>query len=192
MPTVSKRARSSVRRFPRRWALVLVLGLTVAILSIAAPALANPTHNGANPNKCLDADTNGLNSNGTKMQLWHCYGGTNQEWDWGPLGLGGREIINRANGKCLDADANNVTHDGAKVQLWNCWGGANQLWAIAWPDTSGRFQILNVASGKCLDADSGHITDDGDRVQLWSCWYTGSVSIGGNTYYIPAPNQAWS
>jgi Ricin-type beta-trefoil lectin domain-like len=34
----------------------------------------------AQSNRCLDADTGTIGSNGTKVQLWDCWGGQNQMW----------------------------------------------------------------------------------------------------------------
>lgn len=83
--------------------------------------------------KCLDADANGLNNNGTRMQLWDCGRFTNPaEQTWDMLNVYGSTtdwvFRNLANGKVLDADANSVNNNGGKVQLWDWWGGVNQIW----------------------------------------------------------------
>ena len=43
------------------------------------------TYNGAQminqaSGRCLDADLGTINQNGTKVQVWDCSGGTNQDW----------------------------------------------------------------------------------------------------------------
>jgi hypothetical protein len=75
-------------------------------------------------NRCLDADTGTIGSNGTKVQLWSCSGGFNQLW----LRRSDGSIINGWSGRCLDADLGTIGSDGTKVQLWDCWGGSNQKW----------------------------------------------------------------
>ncbi len=100
--------------------------------------------------KCVDV--NGASSaDGTKVQLWTCSGGTNQQWSrngstW------------RSLGKCMTATG---TGDGALVQLATCNGGAGQNWTA---QTGGAL----VNSGKCLDA-SGGSTANGTQLIIWSC-----------------------
>ena len=82
--------------------------------------------------KCLDADSNNIASNGDTVQLWGCWGGINQAWNWQNCRANGLcELVNAADGKCLDADSNSIASNGDRVQLWNCWGGANQYWHIS-------------------------------------------------------------
>jgi Ricin-type beta-trefoil lectin domain len=80
--------------------------------------------------KCLDADANGINNNGDKVQLWDCSGGTEQKWRvYHAFGSPYDFIfVNLANGKVLDADANGVNNNGGRVQVWDWWGGVNQIW----------------------------------------------------------------
>src|SRR3954453_10941551 len=90
--------------------------------------------------KCLDAE--GISSaNGTKIQLWDCWGGANQKWSFNPDGS-----IRGIGGKCLDAEGISSAN-GTKIQLWDCWGGANQKWSFN-PDGS-----IRGIGGKCLDAE---------------------------------------
>jgi hypothetical protein len=118
--------------------------------------------------RCLDADTGSIGGNGTKVQLWDCWGGQNQSWSVNSDGT----IVNLQSGRCLDADTGSIGSNGTKVQLWDCWGGQNQKWV--WPGfapstgPSGS-DNHNVQSGRCLDADTGPIDSDGTNVQLWDC-----------------------
>lgn len=78
--------------------------------------------------QCLDANDNGTSS-GTKVQLWTCNGGTNQQWRTNPDGT----ITGVQSGLCLDVTggdkpAGNV--NGTQVELWTCNGGANQQWRL--------------------------------------------------------------
>jgi hypothetical protein len=78
--------------------------------------------------KCLDADANGLNNNGDKVQLWGCGSGLEQRWL--VYHGSGNDLVfkNMADGKVLDADANGINNNGDRVQVWDWWGGANQIW----------------------------------------------------------------
>jgi hypothetical protein len=110
--------------------------------------------------RCLDADMATIGATGTKVQLWDCWGGTNQNWSIGADGT----IRNQASGRCLDADMNTIGANGTIVHLWDCNGQANQRWTTA-PDGT----IRNQASGRCLDADMGTIPANGTKMQLWDC-----------------------
>jgi len=111
--------------------------------------------------RCLDADRATLGSNGTKVQLWDCWGGSNQNWLIGADGT----IRNQASGRCLDADTNTIGANGTRVQLWDCTGQANQRWTI---EANGT--IRNQASGRVLDANLGTINTNGTKIMLWSGW----------------------
>lgn len=111
--------------------------------------------------RCLDADRGTIGSNGTKVQLWDCWGGSNQNWLIGADGT----IRNQASGRCLDADTSTIGANGSKVQLWDCTGQANQRWTI---EANGT--IRNQASGRALDANAGTLNANGTKVQLWDAW----------------------
>lgn len=71
--------------------------------------------------KCLDA-TGGGTANGTKIEMWDCNGGSNQQWQAYDGGY-----RNPVSGRCLD-DPGASTTDGTQLVLWDCNGGANQKW----------------------------------------------------------------
>ncbi|KAJ7722111.1 hypothetical protein B0H14DRAFT_3520424 [Mycena olivaceomarginata] len=72
--------------------------------------------------KCLDV-TNGVATNGNKMQIWTCAAGnTNQMWT-----LSGSTIQWSAHSSCLDLTDSSVTN-GNLVQIWACTAGPNQQW----------------------------------------------------------------
>lgn len=123
--------------------------------------------------RCLDADRATLGANGTKVMLWDCWGGSNQNWSIASDGT----IHNQASGRCLDADAGTINHNGTLVQLRDCNGRPNQRWTI---DANGT--IRNQASGRTLDANGGTINTNGTKVQLWDynhgrnqAWYNASA-----------------
>jgi hypothetical protein len=169
---VVARVRRLIR--PRTRTLLSVLLPMLTFTWVAAPAFTSAAHadahvvfrikNHAN-GRCLDADANGIHSNGDRVQLWDCTGGSNQLWYYNFLPSGAVQVVNAANGKCLDADAGGSNSNGDKVQLWDCVGGINQVW----DDVDNPPFWLNEAHGLCLDADGNGLRTNGDRVQLWAC-----------------------
>lgn len=82
--------------------------------------------------RILDADTNTICCNGTKVQLWrHIPGNLNQTWWLWTDGLGLYIQNNHptANRRVLDADLWTIGRNGGKVQLWDFNGNNNQSWA---------------------------------------------------------------
>ncbi len=71
-------------------------------------------------NKCLDKPL-GQNADGTKLQIWDCWGGPNQQWERAAP----NQWINVESGTCLDAPNNQVHVD---AWVYGCWGGLNQQW----------------------------------------------------------------
>ncbi|MCX4759409.1 RICIN domain-containing protein [Streptomyces sp. NBC_01275] len=116
--------------------------------------------------QCLDGDADTIGTNGTKVQLWGCHGGTNQTWLWAPAAgqpVGYYTIQNSRGNQCLDGDLNTIPANGAKVQLWACNGWTNQTWL--WHGAT----LTNLEGGQCLDGDLTQIPANGAKVQLWAC-----------------------
>ncbi|MFC0065100.1 ricin-type beta-trefoil lectin domain protein [Umezawaea endophytica] len=120
---------------------------------------------GAQSGRCLDVDR-GTITNGTRLQLWDCAGGTNQTWV-----PNARKQLVVYGTKCLDA-FDNGTANGTEVVIWDCNGQTNQQW-----NANADGTITGVQSGLCLDA-YGNGTANGSRIVLWTC--------GGGA------NQRWS
>lgn len=84
--------------------------------------------------RCLDADWHGIGANGTRVQLWDCYGSSSLNQLWYVERSTGSpfvyRIINAHSGRCLDADWHNLGRIGTPLQLWDCYGTAsyNQYW----------------------------------------------------------------
>jgi hypothetical protein len=114
--------------------------------------------------KCVDADLNAINTNGTKVQLWGCNNRLQQRWQTWSDGT----IRSSYRGRCLDADLNTINGNGTKVQLWDCNGSRQQQWIIADRDSRG-LTIRSAYNGRCVDADLNAINNDGAKVQLWDC-----------------------
>jgi len=118
--------------------------------------------NGHDPGRCLDAALQSIGGNGTKIQLWDCNGGNQQQWTATFTGVG--TIKNARSGRCLDAALQSIDRNGTKVQLWDCNGGDQQLWRF-----NSNVTIQNVYSGRCLDVQLQSIANNGTVVQLWDC-----------------------
>ncbi|KAJ7721352.1 ricin B lectin domain-containing protein [Mycena maculata] len=74
---------------------------------------------------CLDV-TNGVNEDGTLLQIWSCVeGNTNQQW----LSVGNTLQWNGTD-KCVDL-TNGVITDGQPIQIWTCVENDNQFWIPA-------------------------------------------------------------
>ncbi|MFF3115485.1 RICIN domain-containing protein [Kitasatospora sp. NPDC057904] len=91
----------------------------------------------AESGRCLDAAWQDIGGNGTKMQLWDCYGvgQSNQLWKFtratnDPLVY---NLTVQANGRCLDGAYEEIYYNHGKTQLWDCYGPGqvNQLWRIS-------------------------------------------------------------
>ena len=74
--------------------------------------------------KCVDAYAKGTTA-GTKVDLYDCNGGTNQQWNLNANGT----ITGVQSGLCLDVTGGS-TANGALVELWTCNGGTNQHWTF--------------------------------------------------------------
>ncbi len=104
--------------------------------------------------KCVDVYNN-QTANGTKVELWSCNGGANQQWTVGTDGT------LRALGKCMDITGGS-TANNALIELWDCNGGANQQWQ---PYNGG---LRNPQSGRCLDVPNSN-SNNGTQLIIWDC-----------------------
>ncbi len=106
--------------------------------------------------KCLD-DAGGKNTNGNKIEIWNCTGGSPQKWTYEP------DVTLRIGGKCADVKGQSFL-DGALVDLWPCNGGFNQQWLVG--ENGG---LVNVNSGRCL-ADPGDSGTHGTSLVQEDCY----------------------
>ncbi|KAF8629590.1 hypothetical protein AX15_003336 [Amanita polypyramis BW_CC] len=83
-------------------------------------------------NKCLDV-TNGANADGTKLQIYTCLGGNqNQQWYY----TRDNRLSWTNHGKCMDLTGGNQS-DGNGIQISGCVGNdANQIWDVGYLTTS--------------------------------------------------------
>jgi hypothetical protein len=67
--------------------------------------------------KCLDA-TDGVNSNGVKLQIWDCWpNSVNQQWWW----TDDNHLAWTNHGRCMDV-TDGVLTNGNRIQIWACTG----------------------------------------------------------------------
>jgi endo-1,4-beta-xylanase len=114
---------------------------------------------GMGSNRCLDVPGQTTQA-GTRLQIWDCWGGANQQWT--RTAAGELTVYSGGSLRCLDAEGNG-TSNGTAVIIWTCHGGSNQRWNL---NSNGT--VSSVQSGLCLDA-SGAGTANGTLVQLWTC-----------------------
>jgi hypothetical protein len=113
-----------------------------------------PITAGDDSSKCVD-DNAQSSADGTKIQMWDCNGGANQQWTVESNGT------LQVYGKCMDITSANYSN-GTLIELWTCNGGANQQWQAS------NGELVNPASGKCLD-DPNFNTANGTQLDLWTC-----------------------
>jgi hypothetical protein len=108
-------------------------------------------------NKCLDVPGQ-TTSPGTRLQLWDCHGGTNQQWT--TTTASELTVYTGDAKRCLDAEAGG-TAVGTLVIIWNCHGGTNQKWRL---NTDGS--VTGQQSNLCLEAPG---TANGTQPRLATC-----------------------
>jgi len=111
---------------------------------------------GGQSGRCADVP-NASTTNGAQIQLYDCWGGTNQLW----TSTSSKQLTVYGN-KSLDASGKG-TSNGTAVVIWDCNGQTNQQWNV---NSNGT--ITGVQSGLCLDANAAG-TANGTKLLLWSC-----------------------
>jgi hypothetical protein len=110
---------------------------------------------GLQSNRCLDVP-NRSQTSGTRLSIWDCNGGTNQQWT--QLASGAFQVYGT---RCLEFPSGAAA--GTQVQIGDCTGAANQQWRFNADGT-----ITSVSTGLCLDV-SGQATANGSSVVVWTC-----------------------
>jgi Ricin-type beta-trefoil lectin domain/Concanavalin A-like lectin/glucanases superfamily len=126
--------------------------LSVTLAGSATPA--GPVIAGDDTADCVD-DNGQSTADGTKIEMWTCNGGSNQQWTMESDGTV------RVLGKCLDITGGG-TANGTLIELWTCNGGANQQWLPV------NGMLVNPVSGRCLD-DPAFNTANGTQLDIWDC-----------------------
>jgi len=138
--------------------------------------------------KCLDV-TNGVNSNGVKLQFWTC-GQNNRNQQFTILNSGAIQWT--GTNKCVDVTNGNIT-TGNQLQIWECTAkDTNQAWIpLVTVPTNPRL-AANLVGGPddenlpefCISAES---SANGSPVALVACAEIRSFFPSGNvTFTIPA------
>jgi hypothetical protein len=161
----------------------VLAALAAMLVATPAQAAASGALRGTGSGRCLDV-VGGSQTDGTSLQLYDCWGGTNQQW----TSTDSNQLTVYGN-KCLDVPGH-ATTAGTRVHIWGCSGGANQQWRINADGT-----VVGVESGLCLEA-AGAGTANGTAVQIGTCnggsnqKWTG-LSSGGGTCALPSTYR-WS
>ncbi|MET9180469.1 RICIN domain-containing protein [Kitasatospora aureofaciens] len=126
----------------------------------------------ATPGKCLDIpDTAGDGSgitDGTKLEIWDCNSGRNQQWIMQYASNGSPRIYNPMSRRCIDVPGASTT-DGATLQLWSCNSSTAQWFTPPAADPQPTGPISDPAlGGKCVD-DPWNNPAPGTRVQSTQC-----------------------
>jgi Ricin-type beta-trefoil lectin domain-like/Alpha-lytic protease prodomain len=156
-----------IRRVMDRWGLRLIGN---------DPKDISPRHSG----KCLDSDLSNL-GNGSLIQQWTCWGGSNQTFFIEPVYLGGNRWSDEwaylrlaHNGRCVDFHLG-MSYDGGIVQQWDCWGSYGQQFKFV-PNTGGigspEYMLRARNNDRCIDINLGvpDIYANGVKAQQWGCW----------------------
>jgi hypothetical protein len=109
--------------------------------------------------KCLNIVNNGT-ANGSKIQLWSCNGGANEEWAIaGQYGA----LYNPVSGKCLE-DPGFSTKNGTQLDIWTCnpENGNNQNWLLP------ASPFDSAISSMCIN-DAGNSAANGAKIISYTC-----------------------
>jgi chitosanase len=121
--------------------------------------------------RCLDANGS-QTGNGTKIIIWSCHSGTNQQWTHNA----DNSIRGVASGRCIDINGS-ATNNGNSAVLWDCKNGGNgsQTWTPNATPPAGTgldnpakkdvaMQLVSAAENSSLNwrAQFGYIEDIGD------------------------------
>ncbi|MGW7002751.1 glycoside hydrolase family 27 protein [Streptomyces sp. NPDC054933] len=116
----------------------------------------------ASSGRCLDA-WNNQTSPGTKIEIWDCNGGTNQEWSFTSNG-----DLRAYNGtECLGA-ANGSLAWGTPVVIQPCDGSAGQKWQL---NSDGTI-TTPTQYGVCIDVTGGNVPTgnvNGTTAEVYGC-----------------------
>jgi beta-glucosidase len=115
--------------------------------------------------KCLNIVNNGT-ADGSKLQLWTCNGGANEQWE---IVGGYGELYNPVSGRCLE-DPSSSTANGKQLDIWTCNGGNNQNWL---PPAS---PFDSAVSGKCIN-DGGNSSSNGAKIISYTCNGAGNEKL---------------
>jgi hypothetical protein len=117
---------------------------------------------------------------GAHIQQWPCNGGTNQQWNFVPLGglPGWYRIVSRSSGMCLDLPYSS-TALGVQLQQWPCHPEfeANQVWSLqcgavgqnCCPSPSGGAMTCGDPSMACFNDHASNVENDAPIMRCETC-----------------------
>ncbi|MEV6718037.1 RICIN domain-containing protein [Lentzea sp. NPDC051208] len=165
--------------------------LAAALMGVTGQAgAATPTgtithHDQTGTRTCLDSPDHADEASGTRVILWDCHGGANQQWEFvKEAGTGffdsDRTGVFRIGGKCLDAYGGS-TAAGTPVILWDCHGGPNQRWTHY--GLRGLITLAGTGSSACLVRAGSGTPVNGTQLVIAPCeprsgaWELGSALL---------------
>jgi len=116
----------------------------------------------ASSGRCLDAYDN-QTAPGTKIEIWDCNGGYNQQWSATSAG----DLRAYQGADCLGTAGGGLAW-GTAVQVQPCDGSASQKWSL----NSSGFITNTSQQGLCLDVTGGNLPSgnvDGTQVEVYGC-----------------------
>ncbi|KAF8903752.1 hypothetical protein CPB84DRAFT_727292 [Gymnopilus junonius] len=130
-------------------------------------------------NKCLDV-TEGVNGDGTKMQIWTCTtNNNNQKWGY----TRDNRIYWQGSNKCLDLTDGNLSN-GNRIQIWTCTdNNINQVWNTGYSinglpgqSQNGQYGYNNCGSGSSQSSNCQTLwINSASDFCLWAPPYEGSI-----------------
>ncbi|KAJ6506805.1 ricin B lectin domain-containing protein [Mycena sanguinolenta] len=126
--------------------------------------------------KCIDV-TNGVNADGTPLQIWTCIpGSANQKW----ISVADNTLEWAGTNKCIDL-TNGLITDGNVLQIWTCASNDNQKWTGASEPQSNATGTVNIYGGAaaefCITPASNA---DGAQVAVATCGNFATTFPNGN------------
>jgi Ricin-type beta-trefoil lectin domain len=105
---------------------------------------------------CLDADSDTVNRDGGKAQVWSCNGLRWQNWFFDETETPGQYMMRSgaSNSRCLDADNSVAFHN--KLQIWGCFIGRrhdNQYWSLVRNPLGRGYSLVSALNGRCAQVE---------------------------------------
>jgi hypothetical protein len=102
---------------------------------------------------CLDVKTeDGINTDGARIQNYHCTGASEQKWYFVDLHNGYYRIVNQRSGKCIDGG-----HDW--LIQWSCGFVPHHEWRRVALSQVNTYQIQERNGGRLIELTSGNGVD---------------------------------
>ncbi len=144
-----------------------------SVTALGAGSTYRPANGGS---MCMDVSY-ASRDNGSRLQIWNCNGGDQQQWDYS----GG--MLHVYGNKCLDV-VEGVNQNGTRLQIWDCTpGNTNQQFV-----RNGNTWVW-ANHNKCIDLPWGSAAA-GNFLQVWDCVGNANQQWNQSGGSAPAPAPA--